>query len=160
MDIDPTAVTNEQVVGKVTVEKINGSPTLHFVFTEDSESFFINSFDASFKIQVMPAHGDKNVINLSYSGAAKNFKNIGTSSVEWNVNMADDWPPVGISDFSKISGDLYHAILVYEKPSSKVNYETEILVSYPLLKNEFHLEMCKILKLKFGMKRRRFIELV
>lgn len=81
VDVYPTAVTNEQVVGKVTVEKINGSPTLHFVFTEDSESFFIKSFDASFKIQVMPAHGDKNVINLSYSGAAKNFKNIGTSSV-------------------------------------------------------------------------------
>lgn len=148
VDIDPTAVTNEQVVGKVTVEKINGSPTLHFVFTEDSESFFINSFDASFKIQVMPAHGDKNVINLSYSGAAKNFKNIGTSSVEWNVNMADDWPPVGISDFSKISGDLYHAILVYEKPSSKVNYETEILVSYPLFEKRIPLGNVQNIKIE------------
>ncbi|EAD9208317.1 cell surface protein [Listeria monocytogenes] len=148
VDIDPTAVTNEQVVGKVTVEKINGSPTLHFVFTEDSESFFINSFDASFKIQVMPAHGDKNVINLSYSGAAKNFKNIGTSSVEWNVNMASDWPPVGISDFSKKSGDLYHAILVYEKPSSKVNYETEILVSYPLFEKRIPLGNVQNIKIE------------
>ncbi|EAD7633177.1 LapB repeat-containing protein [Listeria monocytogenes] len=148
VDIDPTAVTNEQVVGKVTVEKMNGSPTLHFVFTEDSESFFINSFDASFKIQVMPAHGDKNVINLSYSGAAKNFKNIGTSSVEWNVNMADDWPPVGISDFSKKSGDLYHAILVYEKPSSKVNYETEILVSYPLFEKRIPLGNVQNIKIE------------
>ncbi|EBB5817055.1 cell surface protein [Listeria monocytogenes] len=148
VDIDPTAVTNEQVVGKVTVEKINGSLTLHFVFTEDSESFFINSFDASFKIQVMPAHGDKNVINLSYSGAAKNFKNIGTSSVEWNVNMASDWPPVGISDFSKISGDLYHAILVYEKPSSKVNYETEILVSYPLFEKRIPLGNVQNIKIE------------
>ncbi|EIZ2492222.1 LapB repeat-containing protein [Listeria monocytogenes] len=148
VDIDPTAVTNEQVVGKVTVEKINGSPTLHFVFTEDSESFFVNSFDASFKIQVMPAHGDKNVINLSYSGAAKNFKNIGTSSVEWNVNMASDWPPVGISDFSKKSGDLYHAILVYEKPSSKVNYETEILVSYPLFEKRIPLGNVQNIKIE------------
>ncbi|MDP8582931.1 LapB repeat-containing protein [Listeria innocua] len=148
VDVDPTAVTNEQVVGKVTVEKINGSPTLHFVFTEDSESFFIKSFDASFKIQVMPAHGDKNVINLSYSGAAKNFKNIGTSSVELNVNMASDWPPVGIKDFTKKSGDLYHAILVYEKPSSKVNYETEILVSYPLFEKRIPLGNVQNIKIE------------
>ncbi|MBC2143177.1 LapB repeat-containing protein [Listeria innocua] len=148
VDVDPTAVTNEQVVGKVTVEKINGSPTLHFVFTEDSESFFMKNFDANFKIQVMPAHGDKNVINLSYSGAAKNFKNIGTSSVELNVNMASDWPPVGIKDFTKKSGDLYHAILVYEKPSSKVNYETEILVSYPLFEKRIPLGNVQNIKIE------------
>lgn len=78
----------------------------------------------------MLVYGDKNVINFFYSGVVKNFKNIGMSSVEWNVNMVDDWLLVGISDFFKISGDLYYVILVYEKLSSKVNYEIEILVLY------------------------------
>ena len=67
--------------------------------------------------------------------------------------MADDWPPVGISDFSKISGDLYHAILVYEKPSSKVNYETEILVSYPLFEKRIPLGNVQNIKIEHSKRK-------
>ncbi|MBC1998784.1 LapB repeat-containing protein [Listeria marthii] len=148
IDVDPTAAVNEQVVGNVRVIQNNDVYTLRIYFTEDSDSLFVNSFNGTFKIQVMPAHGDKNLINLSYNGARQNFKNIGTSSVELNVDMASDWPPVGISDFSKVSGDLYHAILVYEKPKSKVDYETEILVSYPLFEKRIPLGNVQNIKIE------------
>lgn len=148
VDVDASSITKEQVVGKVTVRKVNGSSTLHFSFTEDSDPLFIKGFTGNFKIQVMPAHGNKNFINLSYGGSAKNFNNIGTNSVELNVDMASDWPPIGSSEISKISGDLYHAMLVYEKPKSKVNYETEILVSYPLFEKQTPLGNVQNIKIE------------
>ncbi|HAC0982455.1 TPA_asm: LapB repeat-containing protein [Listeria monocytogenes] len=139
IDVDPTADVRKEVVGNVSINKNSSTQTLRFNFTESSDSYFIKGFDGNFKIQLMPSHGGKNSISLSYKEAFQKFKNINSSNVEINVNVASEWPPLGPNSISRISGDLYRAQQVYEKPKSKVNYETEILVSYPLFDDRIPL---------------------
>ncbi|MBM5694449.1 cell surface protein [Listeria seeligeri] len=139
IDVDPTSAVKQEVVGEVSVNQNGGVPTLHFAFTENSDDYFVKDFTGNFKIQLMPLQGGKNSISLNYNGATQNFKNINSSTVELNVNVMGEWPPLGTSNISRVSGDLYRAQQVYEKPKSKVNYETEILVSYPLFEEKIPL---------------------
>ncbi|MBF2664668.1 LapB repeat-containing protein [Listeria seeligeri] len=139
IDVDPTSAVKQEVVGEVSVSQNGGVPTLHFVFTGNSDDYFVKDFTGNFKIQLMPSQGGKNSISLNYNGTAQNFKNTNSSIVELNVNVVGEWPPLGANIISQVSTDLYRAQQVYGKPKSKVNYETEILVSYPLFEEKIPL---------------------